>query len=335
MTLVSIIVPCYNEQDTIRLLLSALKDQTYPLSQMEVIVADGNSTDRTREVIHAYKMDNSELPINVIDNDNRTIPAGLNTAISAAIGEYIVRLDAHSMPDRHYVQRCYEALEQEKGENVGGIWEILPGAQSGVARSIAIAASHPIGVGDARYRHTERAGYVDTVPFGAFRRDLIDRIGPFDETLLTNEDYEFNARIRNSGGRIWLDPSIRSKYFSRATLTSLVEQYWRYGYWKAKMLKRYPGTVRWRQALPPVFVLSLIVLGLAAIFFLPARWIFGLELILYILVLMAVGLKMALNKRDFALLFGVPAAIAAMHLTWGSAFIWSAFQELVNFRNDA
>ena len=236
MTLVSLIVPCYNEQDTIRLLLSALKDQTYPLSQMEVIVADGNSTDRTREVIHAYKRDNTELPINVIDNDNRTIPAGLNTAISAAIGEYIVRLDAHSMPDRHYVQRCYEALEQEKGENVGGIWEILPGAQSGVARSIAIAASHPIGVGDARYRHTERAGYVDTVPFGAFRRDLIDRIGPFDETLLTNEDYEFNARIRNSGGRIWLDPSIRSKYFSRATLTSLVEQYWRYGYWKAKML---------------------------------------------------------------------------------------------------
>jgi glycosyltransferase involved in cell wall biosynthesis len=302
---------------------------------MEVIIADGNSTDRTREVINAYKRDNSELPINVIDNDNRTIPAGLNTAISAAIGEYIVRLDAHSMPDRHYVQRCYEALGQKKGENVGGIWEIIPGARSGVARSIAIAASHPIGVGDARYRHTERAGYVDTVPFGAFRRDLIDRVGPFDETLLTNEDYEFNARIRNSGGRIWLDPSIRSKYFSRATLSSLVKQYWRYGYWKAKMLKRYPGTVRWRQALPPVFVLSLIVLGLAAIFFQPARWIFGLELILYILVLMAVGLKMALNKRDFALLFGVPAAITVMHLAWGSAFIWSAFQELVNFRNDA
>lgn len=330
MTLVSVIVPCYNEQDTIHLLLSALNEQTYPLDEMEVIIADGNSTDRTREVINAYMGEHIELSITVIDNEKRTIPAGLNTAISAANGEFIVRLDAHSMPDHKYIERCFEALKQNKGENVGGIWEILPGARSDVARSIAIAASHPIGVGDARYRYTENAGYVDTVPFGAYRRDLIDRIGPYDETLLTNEDYEFNARIRNSGGRIWLDPSIRSQYFARATLTSLVQQYWRYGYWKAKMLKRYPETLRWRQALPPIFVLSLIVFGLAAIFFQPTRWLFGLELALYILVLMAVGLETALKKREFSVLFGVPVAIAAMHLAWGSAFIWSSFQELVN-----
>lgn len=334
MTLISVIVPCYNEQNTIQLLLSALNGQTFPRDRMEIIIADGMSTDHTREEIEAFRNEHSEISIRVIDNKERTIPAGLNKAIAAADGEYIVRLDAHSMPDREYVHRCIEALKQGKGDNVGGIWDIQPGDRSATARAIAIAASHPLGVGDARYRYTDQAGYVDTVPFGAFRRDLIDRIGPYDETLLTNEDYEFNSRIRKSGGKVWLDPAIRSIYFARSTFSAIAKQYWRYGYWKAKMLRRYPGTLRWRQALPPLFVLSLIVLGAASFIFQPALWLFGLELLIYLLALMAVSLEIVLKKRDFGVLLGVPAAIATMHLAWGSAFIWSTCEGLIKKRDD-
>jgi hypothetical protein len=170
------------------------------------------------------------------------------------------------MPYPDYIERSVADLQAGFGENVGGTWEIQPGAQTWVAQSIAAAASHPLGVGDALYRHTDRAAHVDTVPFGAFKRELLALIGFFDESLLTNEDYEFNARIRRSGGKIWLDPSIRSVYFARPTLAKLARQYTRYGFWKWRMLRRYPETLRWRQALPPLFVFSLIGGAVLAIF---------------------------------------------------------------------
>ena len=238
---VSIIVPCYNEETTIRHLLDAVLAQTYPRAQMELIISDGISTDRTREVIAAFQNEHPDLAVRVVDNSARTIPSGLNQAIRESKGEIIVRLDAHSMPIPEYVERCVAAHESGKGDNVGGVWEIRAGADTWIAKSISFAAAHPLGVGDAMYRLNAKAGAVDTVPFGSFRRALIDKIGAFDETLLSNEDYEFNTRVRESGGTVWLDPSIRSVYFSRSTLGKLAAQYWRYGFWKFKMLKRYPA----------------------------------------------------------------------------------------------
>jgi succinoglycan biosynthesis protein ExoA len=320
---VSIIVPCYNEESTIQLLLDALYTQTYPRSFLEVIIADGLSTDRTRQQISSFQITHPDLLVRVVDNPQRTIPAGLNRAIAAAGGNYIVRVDAHSVPQPDYVAGCVSALEQGKGDVVGGIWDIRPGGSGWLARSISAAAAHPLGVGDAHYRHTKRAQIVDTVPFGAYCRALVERVGPFDEALLTNEDYEFNTRVRQAGGTIWLDPAIRSVYFARSTLTALARQYWRYGYWKARMLRRYPGSIRWRQALPPAFILSLIGLLLLAVWLPIARWLLGIEALLYLLILFIVGAQLALKKRDLALLFYVPIAIAVMHLSWGSAFLWS------------
>jgi succinoglycan biosynthesis protein ExoA len=142
----------------------------------------------------------------------------LNQAIRESRGEIIVRLDAHSMPIPEYVERCVAAHQAGKGDNVGGVWEIRPGAQTRMAEAISFAAAHRLGAGDAMYRVGAKEGAVDTVPFGSFRRELVERIGAFDETLLANEDYEFNTRVRESGGTVWLDPSIRSVYFSRSTL---------------------------------------------------------------------------------------------------------------------
>jgi len=322
MTCVSIIVPCYNEQETIRLLLEAIYAQTYPRQDLEVIVADGMSTDRTRQEIAAFQSSHPALPVRVVENPQRIIPAGLNVAVRAAQGEYIVRLDAHSTPAPDYVARCIAALQTGAGDNVGGVWEIQPGGADWRANSIATAASHPLGVGDARYRLGGSAQAVDTVPFGAFRRSLVDRVGWFDETLLTNEDYEFNARIRRAGGTVWMDPSIRSAYRARSSYLELARQYWRYGYWKARMLRRYPETFRWRQ-LAGVFVLSFAVLALLAIWFPWAGWLLALEVGVYLLGLFLAGAQVALRRREAALLVGVPLAIATMHFAWGSGFIWS------------
>lgn len=320
---ISVIVPCYNEQATIRLLLDALRAQTFPTAGMEVIIADGMSTDNTRDEIAKFQAEFPALSVRVVDNALRTIPSGLNRAFEASLGSIIVRSDAHSKPYPDYVANSVKALEDGRGDNVGGVWEIQPGADTWIAKSIAVAAAHPLGVGDALYRHTQHAAEVDTVPFGSFRRELVERVGRFDESLLTNEDYEFNTRIRKAGGRIWLDPSIRSVYFARSTLTELARQYWRYGYWKWRMLRRYPDTLRWRQALPPLFVLSLA--GLMAISpFVPFfAYFLAAELLMYLLVMSLAGAHIAVRRNSPYLVIGLPLAVAVMHISWGSGFLWS------------
>jgi glycosyltransferase involved in cell wall biosynthesis len=291
---------------------------------MEVVIADGLSSDGTREAIKAFQQDYPDLNICIVENVKRSIPSALNRAIEAARGEIILRLDGHSKPYPDYVANCVLAHVEGRGENVGGVWEIRPGAATWVAKSIAAAAAHPLGVGDALYRHAKQAAVVDTVPFGSFRRVLVEQVGYFDESLLTNEDYEFNARVRKSGGRIWLDPSIRSVYFARSTLMELIRQYWRYGFWKWRMLRRYPNTLRWRQALPPLFVLSLVGLTLLSIFSPFARILLAGELILYFSILILAGIYAALLQGNLYLILGLPLAIAVMHLSWGSGFLWSA-----------
>jgi succinoglycan biosynthesis protein ExoA len=266
MTIVSVIIPCYNEQDTIHLLLDAIYRQTFPLKDLEVIIADGGSSDQTLENIHLFQASHENFKIQVIENKLRSIPAGLNSALRICQGDFIVRLDAHSEPAQNYIELCIKDLLDNKGQNVGGIWEIKPGGEGWVAKSIATAASHPFAVGDARYRYSKQPGYVDTVPFGSYPRGLFDKIGNFDESLLTNEDYELNTRIRLSGGKIWFNPRIKSIYYARSNYSSLAKQYWRYGFWKFKMLERYPKTLRWRQALPPLFVAGIIILAISGIF---------------------------------------------------------------------
>jgi len=320
---VSIIVPCYNEQATIRLLLSSIYSQTYPREAMEVIIADGRSTDQTLKEIAIFNKDHPDLLVKIVDNPQRIIPAGLNRAIQNAKGEIIVRLDGHSMPRPDYVARCVDALKQGCGDNVGGVWEIRSRDNSWQARSIATAAAHPLGVGDAYYRVGRRPQEVDTVPFGAFKKTLIDRIGLFNEALLTNEDYEFNTRVRQAGGIIWMDPKISTVYFPPKSIVELARQYWRYGYWKGRMLQRYPGSIRWRQALPPAYVFSLLIFGILGIWLPVARWMLIIQIGIYILVMFFAAVNACIKKRDVGLLLGLPVAIATMHMVWGAAFLWS------------
>lgn len=318
---VSVIIPCRNEERTIRLLLEALMKQSFPREALEVIIADGMSSDGTRAVIADFQASHPDLRLRVTDNPKRNIPSAVNAGIRAAEGELLLRLDAHSVPHEEYIERCYAALTQGVADVVGGVWDIQPQENTWIARAIAAAAAHPLAVGDAQYRYGKQAGYVDTVPFGAFKRELVQRVGLYDETLLTNEDYEFNTRVRQAGGKIWLDPQIRCVYFARRSLKELANQYWRYGYWKAQMLKRYPGSLRLRQALPPLFVLGMALLLVLGFYWQPALFVFLGAALLYLAVLIAAGIQLAAHKKDPALSVGFPLAAASMHNFWGAGLL--------------
>ncbi len=330
MNFVSVIVPCYNEEKNIGFLLEALNQQIYPLELIDIIIIDGLSTDQTLEVINDHKEKNNKLNIKVLSNPLKNIPSALNIGIRNSSGEVIVRMDAHSIPDPDYIRICVEDLNNKLGSNVGGRWIIIPGSKSKMGKCISLAASHPFGVGDAKYRYSSEAGYVDTVPFGAFYRNLIDEIGYFNEDLLANEDYEFNVRIRNSGRKIYFDPRIKTQYVARDTIPNLSKQYWRYGYWKFRMLRKNPDTLRWRQAIPPVFVAGIILLGLIAFFIPITRFLLVSLMLLYVLVLFIGTLSVINLKKEPFCLFGIPIAIIVMHFSWGLGFLFSLITGLRN-----
>jgi glycosyltransferase involved in cell wall biosynthesis len=315
-----VIIPCYREAGTIHRLLEGLLAQTYPVNRLEVVIADGLSDDGTREKIADFARVHPELDVRIVDNPLRIIPAALNRAILASRGEFVARLDGHSFPSPDYIRTCVDLLEKGAGDMVGGVWQIEPGNPSWAARSIAAAAKHPFGVGDAYYRWATTAREVDTIAFWVLPRSWIDKIGLFDETLRSNEDYDFNSRFRAAGGRIWLDPTVACVYYARSTFVALALQYWRYGFWKARMARRKPETLRLRQILPPLCVLgaaSALVAGTALPWILlPLASLFAI----YLGALAAAAFRSAKKARQWDLVAGMPWAILTMHWVWGAAF---------------
>lgn len=319
---VSVVVPCYNEEKTIQLLLQAVIDQSFKTEKLEVVIADAISTDKTRDRILEFSKNNPSLIIRIVDNLKRTIPTAVNLAANSAKGEYLVRLDAHSIPNKDYILNSVNLLKSGKAQNVGGIWEICPGDDTCVAKAIARAASHPLGAGDAGYRISTQAGFVDTVPFGAFKKEDFISLGGFDEDLLSNEDYEFNTRLRQKGGKVWLDPAIRSKYYARKNLQELGRQYWRYGFWKNRMLRKYPQSLRWRQAIPPLFVLFIVLFGILSFFMPFSRIILRTGVGFYLFALILSSCIESVKKKDGCYM-KMALAFATIHFSWGGGFLFS------------
>lgn len=318
---VSVVIPCFNEERRIAHVIEQLAEQ-YDRDQFEIIVVDGRSTDDSRTVIADCVARLAPLRVLLVDNPTRHIPDALNLGIAAARGEVIVRMDAHSLPSKNYVRSCVELLREERSEVVGMPWRISAGAQTTTAQAIALAVAHPFGIGDAQYRLTQTGEprEVDTVPFGVFRKSLWNKLGGFNNALLANEDYDFNYRVRLNGGRVLLDTTAHSVYFARPTLCELGRQYFRYGRWKAQMLKLHPRSMRWRHAVAPSFIAIIIGFAVLGIWRQDAWWLLLFVSIVYLLPAIAFAFALARSAKSYKLLPSILASFVVIHFSWGGGF---------------
>jgi succinoglycan biosynthesis protein ExoA len=324
---VSVVIPCYNEERFIVKALEHLAGQ-YQLDRYEIVVVDGLSEDATRERIAEFAKSHPNLSIVIVDNPARNIPTALNLGVTHARGTIIARMDAHAIPPAGYIARCVEVLAQPGVGAVGMPCLVRPSNDTLTAKAIASAVSHPFGIGDAKYRLTaETSGQesVDTVAFACFRKTLWDEIGRFNEELLTNEDYDFNYRVRQHGKQVILDRQGHCDYFARSTLSELAQQYRRYGRWKAQMIKLHPGSIKLRHMVAPVFVLSILLLAIGGIFFYPIWLLLALELFLYFALALYFGFRIATRSRSVGLALLMPVVFLLIHLSWGSSFLVGLF----------
>ena len=322
---VTVIVPCYNEAKFIGPLIENLQRQDYPAGRLEFLLIDGQSQDATQKIIHQY---NERDPrIKLLINENRFAPFALNLGIRQATGDVIIRMDAHAVYPEDYLRLLVKNLFELNADNVGGRWITVPANGSITARTIAVALSSVFGVGDASFR-LKPAGIspVDTVPFGCFRRSLFDRIGFFDEELLRNQDDEFNARILQNGGSIYLIPDIAITYFARPDLRSLSRMYYQYGYFKplVNLKLKKPATVR--QFIPPLFVLFLLIGWLPGTFcpILLTGYCAGVAL--YLAAGLCFALLEAFRNRQFFLFLYLPVVFFIQHFSYGSGYLAGIFR---------
>jgi len=248
--LVSIGLVVRNEEETIIACLDQLALQLYPVEQLEVIAVDGESTDSTRALVEAY----DRLPLlRILDNPKRTQPAGLNLALAAARGDVFCIVDGHAFLPRNYFQRAVQLLNETGAQCVGGRIETVPGGKGMIARMVAWCLSSRFGVGGSRFRVSSASGFVDTVPYGVYRRDVFDEVGWFDERLTRNFDVDLHHRMARAGMRFYIDGSLVTQYVARSTLRGMALQAYGNGYW----IGRIPTRARIRHLVPLAFVTAL------------------------------------------------------------------------------
>ncbi len=255
---VTVVVPCRNEERYIARCLESILANDYPRDRIEVLVVDGRSDDRTREIVASYAA--AHPTIRLVDNPQQTTPAALNAGIGAARrdGDLVMRMDAHVLYPVSYIATLVAALEETGADCVGGPIATLPADDTPTARAIALALAHPFGVGNSHFRTgaTTRR-WTDAVAFGCYRRSVFDRIGRFDEELVRNQDDEFDLRLAKHGGRILLVPEAVSCYYARATLAQVARMFYQYGYFKPLVARKLGRVMTGRQLVPAAFLLTL------------------------------------------------------------------------------
>ncbi|HLW59045.1 MAG TPA: glycosyltransferase family 2 protein [bacterium] len=322
---VSVVVPVRNEVRYIEACLGRLLDQDYPRDRIEILVVDGMSQDGTRETVERVRAATvrgagGEAPvIRLIDNPTRQRASALNAGIRASAGDVVVRVDARSVIPRTYVGQCVRTLLETGADNVGGVQRPL--ADAPMQEAIGIAMAHPFGIGNAQFRLGRKSGYVDTVYLGSFRREVFDRVGLFDDVApVLSEDSDINQRIRERGGKIYLNIDICVHYYPRETLGDLCRLYFRYGGARAGNLIKHGKLTSWRQAVPPAFLAAVVTLGSVALVhrtFLPG---FGVLLAGYGACDLAVSGYLAGNRRRWHLWPRLAAVFPCVHISWALGF---------------
>lgn len=311
---VSVIMAIRNESAHIADSLQCIASQDYPHDKMEVIIADGMSTDNSRQIIDSISLRN----IKVIDNTSLTRAHGLNAAILASTGEVVVRVDARTIIAPDYVSKCVNTLLATNADNVGGIQRVI--ANTVLQRALSLALSSKFGVGNAQYRIGRCSGFVDTVYLGCFLRSVFARVGHFDDSsTIISEDSDLNYRIRKAGGRIYLNTDIESGYRPRDSLADIGRIYYRYGGARAGNFKKH-HSLSLRQAIPALFVVFLVIAAFLSIRYENVASIFYFTTVMYLLIDLLVSLRLSVKSRQLLLLPVLFILFPTIHICWGLGF---------------
>ena len=309
---VSIIIPCRDEEKFIKECINSIIANDYPKERLEILIVDGMSEDRTREIVKSYI---EKYPyIKLLNNSQKYTPFALNIGIKQAKGEIIMRMDAHATYKNDYISKCLKYLNEYKADNVGGIWITMSKKNTLVGKSIAFALSHPFGAGNAYYRMggQQEPKEVDTVPFGCYKREVFDKIGLFNENLVRSQDMEFNLRLKKAGGKILLVPNIVSYYYPKSNLKDFFLHNFEDGVWAIYPLKFVKAPLRLRHYIPLFFVLTL-----------------PLSIWPYILVSLFFSFKITLIKKDVRLFFVMPLVFSVRHFGYGLGSVWGLIKLII------
>jgi glycosyltransferase involved in cell wall biosynthesis len=314
---VSILIPCYQERNFIRgCLESVLAFELPDLTEIEVLVLDGGSTDGTREIVR--EVSERDNRVRLVDNPGRTQSAALNLGIPMSRGEYIMRLDAHSVYPSDYLKLCLQTALRTNADNTGGAVATLrrgDGYQSALVQAIT---THKFGVGDSGFRTDAAEGPADTVPYGFFKRTIFEREGLFDERLLRAQDYEMNRRIIHNGGKVWLNPRIQVRYYQQPDLRSFIrKQIVHEAPYNAYMWYVAPYAFALRHAVTGVFAAGVLAGLILSPFSSLVRTVFLSVMALYFALAIVSGIQQAIRYREPRHVIFAPIAFFLFHFLHG------------------
>ena len=321
---VSVICPVFNEEKFIEACIISIIEQDYPQDAMEIIFVDGRSTDHTADIIQRYIQNYPFMKL--IDNPKRIVPYALNRGLQEAKGEVIMRLDGHCTYPTNYISELVKYLYLLNADNVGGVWNTQPAKDTPICQAIALASSHPFGVGGSMHKiGVSKIIETDTVPFGCYKREVFEKTGPFDTDLVRNQDDEFNGRLLNLGGKIYLIPQVIINYTARDTLCKMRQMYYQYGLYKPLVNKKLGAPATVRQFFPLLFLLGLFVGGICSIFSSFILQLYTTILLVYLFVGIVVGSMGAIRVHQPLLVILMPYVFFNIHMSYGLGYLVGIF----------
>lgn len=318
---VSIIIPSRNEEKFIGKCLNSIVTQDYPKENLEVLVVDGMSEDKTKEIVKDYSQKYSFIKL--LDNPNKITPFAMNIGIKNSKGDIIMKIDAHSVYQKDYISKCLENLQKYKADNVGGILKTLPAKNTLIAKAIALSLSSFFGAGNSYFRTgLKEAKEADTVAFGCYKREVFDKIGLYNENLARSQDMELNVRLKKAGGKIMLCPDIAAIYYPKDNLKDFFWHNFQDGFWAVYPLKFVKIPFSIRHYIPLIFASALFFSFILSFFSEFFRVLFWLIIYIYFLVNAYFSYKISKREREAKFLFLLPLVFSLRHFGYGLGSLW-------------
>ena len=325
--MVSVVCPIYNEEKYIFQCIESLLQQDYPKEELEILFVDGMSNDKTRSIIALYT---EKYPfVRMLDNPKRTVPYAMNKGILASRGNIIIRLDGHVEYPTDYLSSLVKHLKTLDADNVGGLCMTIPSGSSARELAIAEVLSSTFGMGNSYFRTgCKEIRLVDTVPFGCFRRDVFDRIGLYDTELIRNQDDELNGRIIANGGKIYLIPSIVTKYYARDRISKVRRMFYQYGLYKPLVNRKLGKPATIRQFFPLAFVSWILLGAVLSCMSATIALVYIAVLLLYMLLAYWFTIKSMAQTRNWRLLLYQPLVFLNVHISYGWGYLTGIYKIL-------